>query len=148
MRKYASMLGVTLLEVMLVLAVAAMIIVMSVRYYQSASASQQTNSMLQMIHGIVAVADGLAQGTGSFASGNVSTATVTELMPSQNMTSPWGSAVTLGSVTANTYAINIPIMPSAVCYSITSKLGADTRFSGMTGCSANAQDFSVTFTNG
>jgi type II secretory pathway component PulJ len=48
MKKQArSILGVTLLEIMLVLAVAAMIIIMSVRYYESANSSQQANATLQ-----------------------------------------------------------------------------------------------------
>ena len=80
MKRFAkSMLGVTLLEIMLVLAIAAMIIVMSVRYYQSASASQQVNAVLQQIQGITAAADGLAQATGSYSAANVSSTTLAPL---------------------------------------------------------------------
>src|SRR6478735_750227 len=86
-----SILGVTLLEIMLVLAIAAMIIVMSVRYYQSASASQQANSILQAIQAITATADGIAQATGTYAS--VSTTTVKPMMPNADMGTPWGGDI-------------------------------------------------------
>ena len=61
--------GVTLLEVLLVLAIAAMIIVMSIRYYQSASTSQQVNMTMEEIQAITAAADNLAIGSGSYQTG-------------------------------------------------------------------------------
>src|SRR3990167_9644757 len=97
MRKYASMLGVTLLEIMLVLAVAAMIIVMSVRYYQSASASEQANSMLEMVQAITAAADGIAQPAGSYS--GATTAAISPMMPNQSMKTVWGGTVSIGSNT-------------------------------------------------
>ncbi len=47
--KRLSVLGVTLLEIMLVLAIAAMVVVMSIRYYQAARASQQANDVLELL---------------------------------------------------------------------------------------------------
>ena len=44
--------GATLLEVMLVLAVAAMVIVMSIRYYKNAQNSQNVNAILAQIQAI------------------------------------------------------------------------------------------------
>ena len=58
--------GVTLLEIMLVLAIAVMIIVISVRYYQAASASQQANTFLAQLYAIQTVADQLAASTSSY----------------------------------------------------------------------------------
>lgn len=139
MKKLAkSVLGVTLLEIMLVLAIAAMVIVMSVRYYQSANASQQANNALNMIQGISAAADSLAQGSGSYVTGGVSTATVQRLMPSNTLTSPWGSAITVTAGSATQYTVTIPSTPPNVCPLIVSRLGASPKFTAVTACSATA----------
>src|SRR5260221_6708582 len=100
MKKFAkSMLGVTLLEIMLVLAVAAMIIVMSVRYYQSATASQSTNNMLEEMQAITAAADGLAQGTGTYSAATGSN--VRPLMQNNSLATPWGTTITITGATTS-----------------------------------------------
>lgn len=130
MRKNSkSLLGVTLLEVMLVLAIAAMIIVMSVRYYQSASSSQQANAVLQQVQGIVAASDSLAQAKGSYSGANISNSSITPLLPAGGMTTPWGEPITVGGVTATTYTIDIGNVPSGVCSLLYSKLGTNNHFS-------------------
>lgn len=147
MKKFAkSMRGVTLLEIMLVLAIAAMIIVMSVRYYQSANTSQQANNVLSQIQSIAAAADSLAQATGSY-SGTVDTARITPLLPANGLTTSWGAAITVTASAANTYTVNIPGMPAGVCGIVTAQLAANAHFSGMTTCGASAADFSYTYTS-
>lgn len=121
-----SVLGVTLLEIMLVLAVAAMIIVMSVRYYQSATASQQANSVLEQIQAITAAADGLAQGSGSYSS--VATATVQPLMPNASMNTPWGSSITVTAGSATGYMVTIPNTPGSVCGQLQSRLAGNSKY--------------------
>lgn len=104
MKRYGkSMLGVTLLEIMLVLAIAAMIIVMSIRYYQSASSNQKINSAVNIITGIVAAAESaLTMG------GGLSASTIKSYLPGGTLPkSPWGGDVTL-SATTNTFTIVIP----------------------------------------
>ncbi|OGT58651.1 MAG: hypothetical protein A3F14_01980 [Gammaproteobacteria bacterium RIFCSPHIGHO2_12_FULL_43_28] len=123
-----SMVGVTLLEIMLVLAIAAMVIVMSVRYYQSATSSQQANGVLAQIQAITAAADSLAQASGSYATGGVATATVQNLVPQNSMTAPWGGAITVTNATASTYDVSVATTPAAVCPLITSRLGANNHF--------------------
>lgn len=147
MKKFSKMLGVTLLEVMLVLAVAAMIIVMSVRYYQTASANQQVNSMLSMVQAITASADGLAQGTGSYSGGGVSTSTIKNLMPNQNMNAPWGSAVTLSATTASTYTVTFTGVPQTVCAQVKSRLAANQKYTGLAtiDCSAATNTFTYVY---
>lgn len=66
MKSLSRSAGVTLLEIMLVLAIAAMIIVMSVRYYQSASSSQQATAAFAQVQAITAAADTLAQMSGDY----------------------------------------------------------------------------------
>ena len=145
MKKFGkSILGVTLLEIMLVLAVAAMIIVMSVRYYQSATSSQQANSTLQMIQGIAAAADGLAQGTGTYSS--VTTATVGPLMPGglTTITTAWGTTVTITGA-ASTYTVTIKTTPAQVCALLASRLAGNPKFTNMSACGTTAADFVYTY---
>jgi type II secretory pathway pseudopilin PulG len=146
MKKYAkSMLGVTLLEIMLVLAIAAMIIVMSIRYYQSATSSQQANQALAQIQAISAAADNLAQGTGSYASGGVDTASVSQLVPAGSMTAPWGGAITVSGASASTYTVNIGATPGAVCPLLASRLTANNHFTNVSSCTGAASGFSYTY---
>ena len=141
-----SMEGVTLLEIMLVLAIAAMVIVMSIRYYQSASSSQQANSVLQQIQSITAAADGLAQATGSF--GSASNAGLQPVLPANSLTTPWGTAITVTSGTS-TYAVSIANTPIAVCTLLKSKLAANSKYvgAGTNACSAVAA-FTYTYNPG
>lgn len=136
MKNFVKTAGVTLLEVMLVLAIAAMIIVMSVRYYQSTNAANQANTVVQQITSIVSAADSLAQGSGSYAVANVSTATLTPLLPTNGMTAPWGTAITIGGVAASSYTITIPGAPRDVCPLITGKLTANAHFTATSVCAA------------
>lgn len=127
-----SMLGVTLLEVMLVLAIAAMIIVMSVRYYQSASSSQQANAVLEQIQGIVSAADSLAQAKGSYTASVISNSQLQPLLPAGGLTTPWGEDITIGGVQPTTYTIDIQNVPSGVCPLLYSKLATNNHFSSST----------------
>lgn len=146
MKRFAkSMLGVTLLEIMLVLAIAAMIIVMSVRYYQSASASQQANAVLQQIQGITAAADGLAQATGSYSAASVSSATLAPLVPggsASGFITPWGTTIAISGVGASSYQVDLGNTPSGVCPLLVSKLVTNNHYqmtpSSAAGCSASA----------
>jgi type II secretory pathway pseudopilin PulG len=105
-RNFKSMLGVTLLEIMLVLAIAAMIIVMSIRYYQSASLNQKLNAAVDTITGIVAAGESYLSAYGTFS--NI-TSGIKNYLPGGNIpTSPWGGALTItgGGATATSYTIN------------------------------------------
>ncbi|HLB42908.1 MAG TPA: type II secretion system protein [Gammaproteobacteria bacterium] len=129
-RRFGSMIGVTLLEILLVLAIAAMIIVMSVRYYQGASASAQVNAFLQQLQGIAAAADSLAIGSGSY-SGTTQSNIVTFLGGSTAVFGlPWGGSISV-SAGASTYTLTISPRPSAaVCAQIISKIQQNSRYSG------------------
>lgn len=128
-------LGVTLLEIMLVLAIAAMIIVMSIRYYASATSSQQANAILEQIQGITAAADSLAQGTGTYSS--LSTSTVASIMPAKNgMTQPWGGSITITAGTSS-FTMTLTEVPIAVCPVLVSRLKANTKYTPGS-CTSNA----------
>jgi type II secretory pathway pseudopilin PulG len=140
-----NVMGVTLLEVMLVLAIAAMIIVMSVRYYQSASSSQQANAILQQIQGVVAGANSLAQAKGSYSGANINNSTLLPLLPGGALTTPWGDPITVAGATATSFTIDIGSVPSGVCPLLTSKLSVDNHFSTTAACNATAST-AVTYT--
>lgn len=140
-----SMLGVTLLEIMLVLAVAAMIIVMSVRYYQSANASNQANIVLQQIQAITASADGLAQSSGKYSA--VTTSNITPLLSNVGgLTTPWGTAITITSGTT-TYGVKVAGIPANVCGLIWGRLQADAHYASLSKCNATGNtDLTYTYT--
>ena len=120
-----SVIGVTLLEVMLVLAIAAMIIVMSVRYYQSAVASQQANAMMEQLQAIIAAADGLAQATGSYST--VTQSALTPLLPGGTFYTPWGTQIVMSAQTFST-AVHIQVygnIPTGVCPLLYEKLSTN-----------------------
>ena len=120
MKKFTkSILGVTLLEIMLVLAVAAMVIVMSIRYYQSATTSQQANMAMSQIQAITSAADNLAIGTGSYTA--VTQAAITKLLGT--LTSPTGAAVTVSDGAATSYTVTMPLTEGS-CASVLAKLAA------------------------
>lgn len=146
MKKFVkATLGVTLLEVMLVLAIAAMIIVMSVRYYQSAQAANQANSIVQAVTGVVAASDSLAQASGSYV-GTVSTANVQALVPTNSMTTPWGTAMTIAVNSASSYTLTVPGVPQNVCPLMRSKLSANSHFTALTACNAaGTTNFTTTY---
>ena len=145
-----AILGVTLLEIMLVLAVAAMIIVMSVRYYQSASSSQQANAVLQQIQGITAAADGLAQATGAYTATMISTSSLGPLLPggaTSGFTTPWGTTITPTFISATQYSVDLGVTPSGVCPLLKSKLVVNNHYATTSSCGTSAADFSYTYTS-
>src|SRR5665213_1344594 len=122
MKRFArSESGVTLLEIMLVLAVAANILVMSIRFYQTAVANQQANAALQMILGISAAADSLKEATGSYLQANVNSASIQSLMPNNSMTTPWNSPILIPSLDNTIITIELTSTPVAVCKLLASK---------------------------
>lgn len=135
--------GVTLLEIMLVLAVAAMVIVLSVRYYQSASTSQQANTAVSELQAIAGAADSLAQAKGTFS--QVTTSKLQTILPATGFNTPWGTAITV-SGGASTLTITFAgTTPPGVCNLLTENLPV----TGSSGKWADAGNCSVfTYTPG
>lgn len=139
--------GVTLLEIMLVLAIAAMVIVMSVRYYQSASSSQQANAVLQQIQGITAAADSLAQASGSYVTANLSKNTIAPLVPgglTSGFITPWGTDITITVQNASSYQVDLGQAPSGVCPLVVSKLTTNNHYTVTPATAAGCNEDSST----
>ncbi len=140
-----NMLGVTLLEVMLVLAIAAMIIIMSVRYYQAANASQQATQALNQMQALLASADALAQGSGSYS--QVTSATIAPLLAnSGGLATPWAGGNITITGGATSFTVTLPQVPAAVCGLIAGRLHGDPHYVVSTTCGTSKADLTYTYT--
>jgi len=141
LRHHRSMLGVTLLEIMLVLAIAGMIIVMSVRYYQSASSANQSNTVLQQAQAIIAAEESTVQ---TYAAYQPSTSTnLTNILPKNALTTPWGTTIVV-TTTGSTFTMSFPSVPTSVCPSFNAAMVANSRItvsSGSCGAAASTMDY-------
>jgi len=139
MKQFArSNLGVTLLEIMLVLAIASMVIVMSIRYYQSASSNQQATNAIQGIQGIIAAMDNLGMNGGYT---NVTTADLTSVVGANNMRTPTNALYTVTGNTATTYVLTAPLN-GTICPNVMAKLRNNAKIT-VPDCSATG---TLTFT--
>lgn len=147
MKQLSRMLGVTLLEIMLVLAIAAMVIVMSIRYYQNATASQQTNAVLEQVLSMAAAADNLSQGSGTYS--QATSTNIANIVGSANMRTPWASTAAF-SVTsgASSVIITVNSLPRAVCTALAAKIptGGGSHFKPFTPSCTAATGNSVAIT--
>jgi prepilin-type N-terminal cleavage/methylation domain-containing protein len=148
MRLFMMVQGVTLLEMMLVLAIASMIIAMSVRYYQSAMSSAQASYILEQIHAINAVADELAPGTGTY--NHVGFTALKPLLPTAGLNTPWGANIQITSADSY-YQLTIPRVPRGVCPLRMSRLATNNHYSAnsnatmplsATACTGKSSDIS------
>lgn len=113
-RSFRAISGVTLLEIMLVLAIAAMVVVMSIRYYQSATTNQKVASTLNNITAIVAAGENYLAAQGKYD--NIGDADIKPYMPGNEMpSSGWGGAMSVGGGTASQYEITVPAIPTGAC---------------------------------
>lgn len=125
-RSFTSMLGVTLLEIMLVLAVAALMIVLGTRFYQSASTTNKVNAAMGIVQGIVSASESVIN-----VKGNLSTVQtdITAYLPGNAMpNSPWGGAITISDAKDNSYTINIPVTDPTGCTTLRSLLNQNSKF--------------------
>ena len=130
-RSTRTILGATLLEVMLVLSIIALIILMSVRYYQATSNASQTQQVLALIQAITASADNLAMGSATGYSQNATASNITSLAGASVLVSPWGGTVSISGQTPTSYAVNIPGAPGPVCTNVTNKLKTNTKYTSL-----------------
>lgn len=138
-----KLLGVTLLEIMLVLAIAALIIVMSVRYFQSASISQQAVAFTSQLQAIAAAENSLSQGVGAY----VNSSSLTNILPAGGLTAPWGGSVHVAASTGTFTVTTENKVQAGVCTLVKSQL-LSTQGGGswsVSGASTGAVDCNATF---
>lgn len=138
-RSFKSVLGVTLLEIMLVLAIAAMIVVMSIRYYQSASLNQKVASAMDNITGIVAAGESVYNSTNTLASAS---SAITAYLPGNKLpASPWGGTFAIQSPGPTSFNINVPGATAAACAQLTNLSSQNAKLTG----ASCTNGFTVTF---
>lgn len=140
-----KMLGVTLLEIMLVLAIAAMVIVMSIRYYQQAASNQRVNSAVDIITGYVAAGISYLNAVGTYTA--ITASALNPYLPNnQTPPSPWGGAITVGSGSATTFPITFPSVPAADCAKMSNLLQAQSKNIAISACPGGTSSGAVTIT--
>ena len=137
-RQIKSLSGVTLLEIMLVLAIASMVILMSVRYYKNATSSQQSEALLEQVQVVSGAADSLAQGFSGYL--NVTTANVSNVLGGTSyLNYPWGSISLTGTATGYTATLSGTI-PPGVCAILANSLSANAKYTVAATCGTIGYD--------
>lgn len=139
-----KMQGVTLLEIMLVLAVAAMIIVMSIRYYQSSSQSNDANAAMEQINVIASAVDNISRGGGGNYS-NVTQTAISGVIGSGNMITSTNQAIVWSATSARTYTVTMSLAPR-VCNSVLAKIAGNSKIGTAASCDASG-NLTYTYNN-
>lgn len=134
--------GVTLLEILLVLAISVSITLMSVRYYSSATYSMQTNQTLTQIQAITAAIDNYAAGL-SYA--GISPGQVRAVLPSFSTKTAWGESIAIEHFTNYSYDVTLPNLPSSVCPLLVSKLTTNNHYKIRSDCGDTSKDLTYTY---
>ena len=145
--KSRSSYGATLLEVMLVLAVAAMVIVMSIRYYRNATNAQNVNLIMSQIQAITAAADAYVQGqAGDYSA--LANSSISDIVGDDGLTTAYGTAITVAGTGNTTYTVSFAGMPKAVCSSLAAQIIANSKIAITSACSASgAMTYTYTSTD-
>jgi len=107
--------GFGLLELMLAMVVAAVLIMMATKYYQSARANARINAGIQLVQEISSAEERVALATGSY------TATPSNLEPylggSNSLQNPWsaGDVSLTASASSSVFTISIPVGDDKEC---------------------------------
>jgi len=140
---FQKMSGVTLLEILLVLAISATFLISSIRYYESAVYSLQANNALEQAQSITAAIDNFIAGTSSYLA--VSTSTLNSFMPPHSLTTPWGTEMIIDAAEMNSYTVTFPNTPAKICPLISSKLANNKHYQISSTCGDSATDFTYIY---
>jgi type II secretory pathway pseudopilin PulG len=136
--------GVTLLEIMLVLAIAAMVIVMSVRYYQTATIQEQINTTLEQVQAIAVAADSNAQTSGSYSTLSNTTSGFTALLPNNWNKTTWAGTISVTGTTSG-YTLAIAQFPKSACPGFYARITSNSHYTAST-CGSTGT-LTITYSN-
>lgn len=121
--------GVGLIEMVLVIAIIAGIIIGGVGYYRSNVAAQRASDLTSGIHGIQASTRAMANGTGSYGVGSLNAILVrNDRVPATfkpsgaTITTPFGSAVTVTGATSS-FTITVASAGTSECTTLLTSSG-------------------------
>lgn len=142
MRKFLkTSLGVTLLEVLLVLVIASLVLVMSIRYYQTASTQAKVNAGMETLSGVMASVDSyIAAGNGlsSITASGTSAGNLSSYLPNGALPqSPFGAGQVQFTTGATNYTITFPNVPDAGCSLFKSIATQNNKVTSSSGCTGN-----------
>lgn len=150
--------GVGLLELMLSLAIIAIILIMTTRYYSSASNSQKITSAVDEINAVKGAMGsylaGYPAGQTPSPAPTIGSLVQTGLLPptfvasgtsSSSTTNPWGMSISIGTITAQSYQV-LMTMPSAdVCTTVMNQVNSSSG-GGVNGPSSSCSGGALTAT--
>jgi len=141
-------LGATLLEVMLVLAIIGLIILMSVRYYQSASTSNQVEAVLEAVQSITATSENIGGiGTLGYTASQLTSTALKGVGGTTILKGPFGGTITVTGVSATTYTVTIPNVVAQPCGGAIVKLRAsNSKYTGFS-CAGTALSYTYNALN-
>lgn len=117
--------GIGLLELMLALAIIAVLIIMATRYYQTTARSSRMNDAVQQVNAIVAAANNYKVGQGSYTGiDNIDKLISMGVLPSSAKFSPWGTTVTVTGA-SSTVTIKMAGVSSTDCNTILQRLSSN-----------------------
>lgn len=118
--------GITLLELMLSLAIIAIILVMATRYYEIVHSTEQTNDASNMIQAIRAGSQRWLLSNQDFSNISITAMQNLNLLPQTFSDNPWGSTMTVSPASGDTSKIQIEMkdMPLSACENLLSRFSA------------------------
>lgn len=129
-------LGIGLLELMLSLAIIAILLIMATRYYQTTKQSQEVNDAVNTVNSIVAAMTNWMTDNPSSFTGSVVTVKFSDLvkdgyLPSSlgddgSNASPWGTSISDPTFSATGAAVNVQInnVPKGACNQLAGRMAA------------------------
>ncbi len=142
--------GIGLLELMLSLAIIAVLLIMATRYYQAARLSQQVNDAISLTSAIAGASQNWVLGQGNFTGISFAALKKQGLIPAgiadnaANAT-PWHTALDLASTTdGSKIVITLNQIPQEACYSLETKLQGQIQDTTGTDCATSPAKFVAT----
>lgn len=148
--------GIGLLELMLSLAIIAILLIMATRYFTSANTNQQVSNATDMFNGVRASVNSYYSDNGPAAQAPTLSGLVTAgYLPSSyggSTSSPWGTAMSIPSATAGHFSVQMSSVPASACAMLIARLGQTINTASASGesvsptsCGTGSSDVTVTY---
>lgn len=127
MKKNRYRFGISLLEIMLSLAIIAVILIMATRYYAITRIAQQTNEASEMIIAIYSAGQSWMQTNDNFKKVTIYTFTEAGLLPADfalATANPWGGAISIDPLGTDLQKLEVRLdnVPSKDCQNLLAKM--------------------------
>jgi len=111
--------GIGLLELMLALAIIAVLIIMATRYYQSTSRNQKVAEAVTQVNALIAASSNWKIGRSAFTGITYAKLYAQGLLPKEMKTdttaTPWGTKISVASTAGNSFDMSFEGLDSADC---------------------------------